>query len=53
MELDEFISTSIKSIIKSVNDTKDFAEENGAIINPIINELVENHNHNSSIWRKD
>jgi hypothetical protein len=28
MELDEFISTTLKSIIKSINDSKDYAETN-------------------------
>ncbi len=51
MELDEFISGTIKSIIKSINDTLDFAELNGAIINPI---LMENeYDVQTSIWRKD
>lgn len=51
MELDEFISTTVKSIIKSINDSKEYAEANGAIINPIIME----HNYDAyhSIWRKD
>lgn len=53
MELDEFISTTLKSIIKSVNETKEFAESNGAIINPVIMERIEDHDQNSSIWRKD
>lgn len=51
MELDEFISGTIKSIIKSITDMKDFAEINGALINPI---LMENkYDENTSIWRKD
>ena len=53
MELDEFISTSLKSIIKSINDTTEFAESNGAIVNPVIMERIEDHDQNSSIWRKD
>jgi hypothetical protein len=53
MELDEFISSSIKSLIKSINDTKEYAETNGAIINPIIMEDVGSPNFNLSIWRKD
>ena len=53
MDLDEFISSSIKSIIKSINETKEFAESNGAIINPIIMERIEDHDQKSSIWRKD
>lgn len=53
MELDQFITTTIKSIIKSVNDTMDFAESNGAIINPIIMERIDDHDQKTSIWRKD
>ncbi|WP_031445847.1 hypothetical protein [Arenibacter algicola] len=53
MELDQFITTTIKSIIKSVNDTKEFAESNGAIINPVIMERIEDHDLTTSIWRKD
>lgn len=53
MELDEFISTTLKSIIKSVNDSKEFAESNGAIINPIIMEHKDDHDQATSIWRKD
>lgn len=53
MELDEFITGTIKSIIKSINDTKDFAESNGAIINPILMERVVDNDQKSSIWRKD
>lgn len=53
MELDQFITGTIKSIIKSVNDTKEFAESNGAIINPVLMERVEDHDQKSSIWRKD
>lgn len=53
MELDEFITGTVKAIIKSINDTKEFAESNGAIINPIITERIEDHDQNLSIWRKD
>ena len=53
MELDEFISTTLKSIIKSINDSKDYAETNGAIINPIIMEMTNDHDQKTSIWRKD
>lgn len=38
MELDQFISTSIKSVIKGINDVQDFASENGATINPLLME---------------
>ncbi|MBU2527236.1 MAG: hypothetical protein KKC03_11610 [Bacteroidetes bacterium] len=34
MELDKFISKSLKSIIKGIKDSQDFANENGARINP-------------------
>lgn len=51
MELDEFISTTVKSIIKSINDSKEYAEANGAIINPII--MEHNYDAYQSIWRKD
>ncbi len=50
MELDEFITTTIKSIITSVNDTVEFAEKNGAIVNPIL--LENEYTQYSSIWRK-
>jgi len=53
MELDQFITTTIKSIIKSVNDTKEYAESNGAITNPVIMGRVADHDQTTSIWRKD
>lgn len=34
MELNKFISESLKSIISGINDAQDFAKDNGAIINP-------------------
>ena len=34
MELDKFISESLKSIISGINDAQDFAKDNGSIINP-------------------
>jgi hypothetical protein len=34
MELDKFITASLNSIIKGVNNSKDFAIKNGARINP-------------------
>jgi hypothetical protein len=36
MKLDEFITDTLKSIIKGVKDSQDFAHENGARINPHI-----------------
>lgn len=51
MELNEFITGALKSIISSINDTKDFAEENGAIINPIL--MEHEFDSNTTIWRKD
>ena len=51
MELDEFISGTLKSVIKAINDTKDFAESNGAIINPIL--LSHDGDRIPTIWRKD
>ena len=51
MELDEFITTTMKSIIKSINDTADFAELNNAIINPVL--LENSYEKYTSIWRKD
>jgi hypothetical protein len=51
MELDEFITGTVKSIIKSINDTKEFCEVNGAIINPIL--MDHDYDYKSSIWRKD
>jgi hypothetical protein len=50
MDLDEFISGTIKSIIKSVNDTQEFAESNGAIINPVV---MDKQHDSTTIWRKD
>lgn len=51
MELDEFISVTLKSIIKSINDSKEYAESNGAIINPIL--MEREFDKSTSIWRKD
>lgn len=51
MELDEFVSITVKSLIKGINDSKGFAEENGAIINPIL--IDNNYDSSTSIWRKD
>ena len=34
MKLDEFISESLKSLIKGIKDSQEFAKQNGAIINP-------------------
>mgnify|MGYP003625541829 CR=1 FL=1 len=36
MQLDEFISKSLKSIIKGTKEAQSFAKENGAIINPYV-----------------
>ena len=36
MELDQFITATLNSIIKGINGSKDFAIENGAKINPLI-----------------
>ena len=36
MELDKFITASLNSIIKGVDNSKEFAKENGAVINPHI-----------------
>lgn len=36
MKLDEFISNTLKSIIKGVNESKEYAKNNGAKINPHI-----------------
>ena len=36
MQLDEFISKSLKSIIKGTKEAQIFAKENGAIINPYV-----------------
>jgi hypothetical protein len=35
MNLDEFISESLKGIFKGVKDAQDFAKENGGRVNPI------------------
>ena len=42
MKLDEFISDSLQSIIKGINDSQDFALENGARINPHVGKWDEN-----------
>lgn len=34
MKLDEFITDSLKSIVKGIKDSQEFANENGARINP-------------------
>jgi len=34
MELDSFITKTINSIVKGVSDSRDFAKENGASVNP-------------------
>lgn len=39
MQLDEFITNSLKAIIKGIKDSQDFAKENGARINPYIEKL--------------
>lgn len=36
MKLDEFITDTLKSIIKGVKDSQEFAQENGARVNPHI-----------------
>ncbi|MBY8963448.1 hypothetical protein KJK34_11850 [Flavobacterium sp. D11R37] len=36
MELETFISETIKSIIKGVNSTQEFANESNAVINPLV-----------------
>lgn len=36
MELDKFISESLKAVIKGVADSQDFAKEKGARVNPYI-----------------
>ncbi|MBL7945016.1 MAG: hypothetical protein JNN32_03060 [Flavobacteriales bacterium] len=48
MNLDNFISETIKSLIKGINDAKVFAKENGARINPEFDNRrsVENSNAN-------
>ncbi|KIC02817.1 hypothetical protein OA88_06750 [Flavobacterium sp. JRM] len=51
MELDQFITATLTSIIKSINDSKEFAESNGAIVNPIL--MEGEYEKFTSIWRKD
>lgn len=36
MNLDEFISESLKSIIKGINDAQEYAKDNGSGINPLL-----------------
>lgn len=36
MELDAFISETLKSLIKGIKDAQDFATQNNAIVNPTI-----------------
>jgi hypothetical protein len=35
MNLDEFISETLKGIIKGINDTETYAKDNNAVINPV------------------
>lgn len=42
MKLDEFITDTLKSIIKGVKDSQEFAQENGARINPYIDSWDQN-----------
>jgi hypothetical protein len=46
MKLDQFISETLKSLIKGIKDAQDFAKQNGATINPEIEnrELAKNAN---------
>lgn len=47
--MEDFISGTLKSIIKATNESMKFAKENGAIINPIRKD-VQNENY---MWRID
>jgi len=53
MELDEFVSATLKSLIKGFNDAKEYGEANGAIVNPILMEREFDFKQETSIWRKD
>ena len=41
MQLDEFITETLKSIIKGIKDSQDFAKDNGSIVNPLKNRYSE------------
>jgi hypothetical protein len=49
MNLDEFISESLKGIIKGVKDSQDFAKENGGRVNPHFVNGTTNHKKNDFI----
>lgn len=42
MELDKFITATLNSIVKGINDSKEFAIENGARVNPYIGQWDQN-----------
>ncbi|HTC01396.1 MAG TPA: hypothetical protein VK705_12010 [Ferruginibacter sp.] len=42
MNLDEFISETLKGIVKGIKDSQDFAKENGARINPHVGKWDQN-----------
>jgi hypothetical protein len=39
MQLDKFISETLKGIIKGIKDTQEFAKENDAVVNPYLHPL--------------
>ncbi|QNK78180.1 hypothetical protein H7F37_03600 [Winogradskyella sp. PAMC22761] len=53
MELDKFISNSLKSLIKGIKDAQDFAKENEARINPHIGDWDFGREQTTYIKNKD
>jgi len=45
MQLDEFITETLKALVKGVKDAQAFAKDNGARINPVINGGGQNGRH--------
>ena len=53
MELDKFISNTLKSIIKGINESKEYALENGARINPYIDQWDQGKTMHTYYGRED
>lgn len=49
MELDQFISQTIKSVIKGIKDSQEFALTNGARLNPYVDNMDLDKHHVSTI----
>lgn len=53
MQLDTFITESLKSIIKGIKDSQDFARENGCRVNPIRNKGTNEEKEFSVFYGKE